>query len=560
MVGVFPLAPIWSSSVPGRKSDSGVKMYNGLESRILNSCSYDEESGASAMTGGDGCVTADSLDEEVSSCFSSKDITCDSSSFSSHCLLSRKQEENTLDELDTPKSLHNLCSKEKEPITYSMIASDVEAMKEKFARLLLGEDVSGGTKGLSTALALSNAISNLSATVFGELWKLEPLSEDKKIRWHREMEWLLSPTNYMVELVPSQQNGANGGMLEIMIPKARSDVHVNLPALQKLDSMLIEVLDSMVDTEFWYAECGSREEGRSRNAGPRANKKWWLPSPRVPDSGLSHSERKRLVFKAKLVHQVLKAAKTINEQVLLQMPIPPTSGRVRLGEDIYQAITAECCSTEEIFVSFKFTSEHRVLETVNRLEGAVLTWKQKISDEMDKRSPIRYPWHILKDNVLETEKMVLCTEKVEALLQHIKSRYPNLPQTFIEVIKVKYNKDIAHSIVEAYSRVLVGLAFSILSRIGDILIEDDLKKPTTPIATLKFDFCSDVYLSGITETPPGHIKRSLIYQMNMVDGRTKGTEVTKGIKDYSFDKKSKMITVIAASPLRNKACIKNSST
>lgn len=140
-------------------------MYNGLESRILNSCSYDEESGASAMTGGDGCVTAESLDEEVSSCFSSKDITCDSSSFSSHCLLSSKQEENTLDELDTPKSLHNLCSKEKEPITYSMIASDVEAMKEKFARLLLGEDVSGGTKGLSTALALSNAISNLSGIV-----------------------------------------------------------------------------------------------------------------------------------------------------------------------------------------------------------------------------------------------------------------------------------------------------------------------------------------------------------------------------------------------------------
>lgn len=110
-------------------------------------------------------------------------------------------------------------------------------------------------------------------------------------------------------------------------------------------------------------------------------------------------------------------------------------------------------------------------------------------------------------------------------------------------------QDIAHSIVEAYSRVLVGLAFSVLSRIGDILIEDDLKKPTTPIATLKFDFCSDVYLSGITETPPGHIKRSLIDQMNMVDGRTKGTKVSKGI----IDKKSKMITVIAASPLRNKA-------
>jgi hypothetical protein len=30
-----------------------------------------------------------------------------------------------------------------------------------------------------------------------------------------------------------------GCFVQIMTPKARSDVHVNLPALQKLDSMLI---------------------------------------------------------------------------------------------------------------------------------------------------------------------------------------------------------------------------------------------------------------------------------------------------------------------------------
>jgi PRONE (Plant-specific Rop nucleotide exchanger) len=29
------------------------------------------------------------------------------------------------------------------------------------------------------------------------------------------MDWLLSPTNYMVELVPAQQSGANGRMLEV---------------------------------------------------------------------------------------------------------------------------------------------------------------------------------------------------------------------------------------------------------------------------------------------------------------------------------------------------------
>lgn len=35
-------------------------------------------------------------------------------------------------------------------------------MKERFAKLLLGEDMSGGGKGVCTALAVSNAITNLS--------------------------------------------------------------------------------------------------------------------------------------------------------------------------------------------------------------------------------------------------------------------------------------------------------------------------------------------------------------------------------------------------------------
>ncbi|KAL7142813.1 hypothetical protein ABFS83_08G149500 [Erythranthe nasuta] len=37
----------------------------------------------------------------------------------------------------------------------------MELMKENFAKLLLGEDMSGGGKGVSSILALSNAITNL---------------------------------------------------------------------------------------------------------------------------------------------------------------------------------------------------------------------------------------------------------------------------------------------------------------------------------------------------------------------------------------------------------------
>lgn len=39
---------------------------------------------------------------------------------------------------------------------------DLDLMKERFSKLLLGEDMSGGGKGVSSALALSNAITNLA--------------------------------------------------------------------------------------------------------------------------------------------------------------------------------------------------------------------------------------------------------------------------------------------------------------------------------------------------------------------------------------------------------------
>jgi hypothetical protein len=40
--------------------------------------------------------------------------------------------------------------------------ADAELVREKFSKLLLGEDMSGTGKGVSSALSLSNAITNLA--------------------------------------------------------------------------------------------------------------------------------------------------------------------------------------------------------------------------------------------------------------------------------------------------------------------------------------------------------------------------------------------------------------
>lgn len=124
-----------------KRNASGIMTYDGLESCILNTSCFENESGTSR---GDGCIT-DSLDEDESSCSSSKDAF---GSFSS--------------QWDMSESPQHFYVKEKPFFTFH--SSDVETMKETFANLLLGEDVTGGKNGLTTALALSNAITNLAST------------------------------------------------------------------------------------------------------------------------------------------------------------------------------------------------------------------------------------------------------------------------------------------------------------------------------------------------------------------------------------------------------------
>ncbi|CAN8290495.1 unnamed protein product [Cochlearia groenlandica] len=456
--------------------------FDGLETCVINNQSYEEEE-----SGGDGCLT-DSLDDDAfSSCSSSKEA---SSSFSSKYLPMKKDEQSCDDGSSLSGRSKHFDNAKKKPQGYVYCNLDVEAMKEKFSKLLLGEDVTGGCKGVQVALALSNAVTHLANSVFGELWKLEPLCEEKKQKWQREMDWLLSPTNYMIELVPSTHNDANGRSVEVMTPKARADIHMNLPALQKLDSMLIETLDSMVNTEFWYSETGSRAEGTNKSTNE--SKRWWLPSPQVPKPGLSNTGRKKLFDKGKVVYQVFKAAKSINENILFEMPVPtvikeaiPKSGKNSLGDELYKLLAAESSTVDEILTSLKVRTEHAALDTVNRLESAIFAWREKkrITEESNNngKSPIRASWSFpTKDPSSETGRNKSLLNRAEALRNHIKSKYTNLPQSFLDATKIQYGKDIGHAVLEAYSRTLANLAFRILSRTGEILKEDSLSNPNSP--------------------------------------------------------------------------------
>lgn len=170
----------------------------------------------------------------------------------------------------------------------------------------------------------------MAATVFGELWRLEPLAPQRKSMWLREIEWLLCVSDSIVELVPSIQQFPGGVTYEVMAARPRSDLYINLPALKKLDTMLIGILDGFCDTEFLYVDrgivLGDSNECESYMSGGRPSvrqeEKWWLPCPKIPLNGLSEDSRKRLQQCRDCTNQILKAAMAINSSVLTEMEIP----------------------------------------------------------------------------------------------------------------------------------------------------------------------------------------------------------------------------------------------
>ncbi|KAK4791407.1 hypothetical protein SAY86_031820 [Trapa natans] len=390
--------------------------------------------------------------------------------------------------------------------------SDMEMMKEKFAKLLLGEDMSGGGKGVSSALALSNAITNLAASVFGEQRRLEPMAADRKARWRKEVDWLLCVTDHIVEFVPSQQN-TNGVNMEIMTTKQRTDLQMNIPALRKLDAMLIDCLDNFKDqTEFYYVKKDSDKSDKGNDK--RKDEKWWLPTCKVPPNGLSEMTRRWVQSQKDSVNQVLKAAMAINAQVLTEMEIPenyieslPKNGRSSLGDAIYKGITVEFFDPDAFLSAMDLSSEHKIVDFKDRIEASIVIWRRKMTSNNSSKSH----W----GSAVSSEKRELFEERANTLLLILKHRFPGTPQSSLDISKIQYNRDVGQAILESYSRVIESLAFTVLSRIEDVLnadvsarnalqaasIKRNGQSATTPTGSQRLSSYKEVEKESTAETP-----------------------------------------------------------
>ncbi|KAE8696550.1 Rop guanine nucleotide exchange factor 5 [Hibiscus syriacus] len=318
------------------------------------------------------------------------------------------------------------------------VGSKIELMKERFAKLLLGEDMSGSGNGVCNALAISNAITNLSATLFGQIWRLEPVPHEKKSMWRRDMEWFLSVSYHIVQLIPTWRTFPDGSKREVMNCRPRLDLYVNLPALRKLDNMLL-----------------------------RQEEKWWLPLPRVPPGGLNENSRKELQHKRDCANQILKAAVAINNITLADMEVPesyfeslPKNGRASLGDLIYRYISSYLFTPEVFLIALICPLSFFAIEIANRVEASIYLWRRKTNPKPVHNtapSSSKSSWDMVKDLMVEKRNT---------------RRLSREPTSCVKQRFAGYWK----SILESYSRVLESLAFNTVACINDLFYVDHLTK------------------------------------------------------------------------------------
>ncbi|GER43949.1 Rop guanine nucleotide exchange factor [Striga asiatica] len=295
-------------------------------------------------------------------------------------------------------------------------------------------------------------------------------------------------------MVPSWHALPNGSRVEIMSSRPRMDLFINMPALCKLDNMLLEILDGFSECEYWYVDEGILGS-----------------NPCVPPGGLSEGTRKQLSEKLECGSQILKAASAINAATLAEMEVPdsymeslPKNGKGCLGDVLYRYISScEHLSPECLVES---VGDEGCLEMANRVEAAIHVWRrQRVSS-----------WEMRRG---------LLVERAENLLLSLRLRFPTLMQTTLDATKIQCNKDVGKSILESYSRVLESLAFNIVSRIEDLLYVDDVNKTSDKNISLG---SSKKVIRGpfLVSWPPARVRGD---QMSVLS-RSSNTNANRGLR------------------------------
>lgn len=341
-----------------------------------------------------------------------------------------------------------------DPACFDASLDQLAELKKRFSRLLLGEDMSGGAHSHTSALSISNAITNLAVATFGEVKELAAPRDASVDKWTRELSWLLAPCDEIVVREPATRERDDGTQVEIMVDRMRGDLRTGLPELARLDKEVLAILREAASEprEFSYDRSATREDG-----------KWWIYRPVLDGGELSARERVRLEALRERAAKATLRAQEINTAALADMPMPaafldrphPTSTKSVLGPELHAAMRTkrDALAFSDLVRLAHVEDPWEARALIMRFETAMAIWTKKNRG----------------DKVRTAERVVFA----------VRSQFPAVDHTDLDVQKLLANKDVGLACLEAYSRVLEGRAAAARGRIEDILDEDDAARGIT---------------------------------------------------------------------------------
>ncbi|CDY12412.1 BnaC08g09010D [Brassica napus] len=136
----------------------------------------------------------------------------------------------------------------------------------------------------------------------------------------------------------------------------------------------------------------------------------------------------------------------------------------------------------------------------NKLETAIFSWKERLTEQASNgKSPVRIPWSFTRDPLYETESLL---NRAEALRNQIKSKYPNLPNSFLYATKIQYGKNTLKN--------------------GRNIEEAAASNPNSPAPPSFFHSSRDLYRTPERPLLSSRVRHSLTDDLNKADGRETG--------------------------------------
>ncbi|CAI5483977.1 unnamed protein product [Closterium sp. Yama58-4] len=200
----------------------------------------------------------------------------------------------------------------------------------------------------------------------------------------------------------------------------------------------------------------------------------WKMKPRVRGP-LGEALVRWLEQQMEKTSQIMKLAMTINQQVLQDMQVPdafvqrlPKNVRAVVGDRVYAALHANPFTDDKLLSTADLSNQKAALKLACKLEAAEQIWMRQLALAREPQLST-LGGSYLSTSSRDMVRLEESLQRVSSCLAAIRRRWPDLPQTTLDLAKIAFNGDIGKAVLESYSRVLEGAASNIRSRIRDVL-------------------------------------------------------------------------------------------